>query len=817
MIRRNYLVLWILILTSGSAVNASAQGLKPTKEYIDSVNRALAAKTDVWGKEALARPNGPTYDALKDKLHPLMHLFRRYSESGIYYIPFGAQDTVMGGNDYALHYADGGQIVSRRAEVPPAAIPTAAPSWAGKRMAIFVGPDGRERYGSDLARLPMPTLASGYLPILNVAYTDASGVRYTEESFATRIPQTKSLVSFVRITAHSDAGIKALRVRVHLAYVKRTSPPKIEDEAGLHLEGHRVVDASGDTFLVLSPCAALDGADVIYNLDVAPGRDRTIFLVRLNQPSSAVAMKADGATYNQARQKVASFWNHKLKEGATFEVPETYAMDAEKNLLIQNLQMNYLYSIGNPYEVPYNAEGHDSIQALGLFGFMPEYRAGLETFLEHESSIYENGERLVHGADYYFLTHDQSFIERHQSQFRDFVSGFVAEMSANDGLLRKEAGGTDISGNTLHYNINHQSVAWRGWRDMLEVWREVGDQSLASEYEAKASELRRTIVREALASSHRYPDGSLYIPNAVREKNDFGPFDPISATKEGAYWELVATDGFAAGPYDSAENKEILNYLQDHGGIIMGLIRFNYLSTPVGQCARTGLPGYEVQGDDNAYAPPYFKMLSDNGERDQLVLSFYGKLAPGMTRNTFISGEGHSIGVCEDPQYLYGPPDLYYRTMYLSPNSTNNSAYLLALRYMLIRETQNANGAPESLYLADATPRPWLKDGKTIRVSGAPTYFGPLSYTISSHLAKGSIDVALDVPSRNAIQDLTLRLRVPDGKRMRSVILNGQPYTKFNVSDETIDLKGQTGRVKLRVLYATESVQRGGNQAKSDL
>lgn len=155
-----------------------AQGLKPSKDYIDSVNRALAAKTDVWGEEALAQPNGPTYDALKDKLHPLMHLFKWYSQSGIYYIPFGAQDTVMGGADYALHYADGGQIVSRRAEVPPAVIPASAPSYAGKRLTIFVGGDGFERYGSDLARLPMPTLANGYLPILQVNYTDSSGVHY---------------------------------------------------------------------------------------------------------------------------------------------------------------------------------------------------------------------------------------------------------------------------------------------------------------------------------------------------------------------------------------------------------------------------------------------------------------------------------------------------------------------------------------------------------------------------------------------------------------------------------------------------------------
>lgn len=798
------LVPFFLIFLCGLAANSFAQGLKPSRDYIDSVNKALAAETDVWGEEALARPNGPTYDALKDKLHPLMHLFRWYSESEIYYLPFGAQDTLTGATDYALHYADGGQIVSRRSEVPPAVMPATAPAYAGKRMTVFVGPDAGERYGSDLARLAAPTLADGYLPILKVKYTDASGVRYTEESFATRIPQTQSLVSFVRLTAQSSAGTRPFQVRVHLAKVSRSTPPRIEDETDLRLDGNRIVGASGNTFLLLSPGATLEGADVIYRMSVAPGQERTVYMVRLNQPSALAAMNANRATYSRARVQVASFWNRKLKQGASFEVPEPYAMDAQRNLLIQNLQMNTLYSIGNPYEVHYNAEGHDSVQALGLFGFLPEYRAGLESFLKQESSIYEKGERLVHAADYYFLTRDRSFIEAHQSQFQRFLSEFVTEMSCNDGLLRKEPGGTDISGNTLHYNINHQAVAWRGWRDMLEVWRELGGSSAPPEYEAKAAELRRTIAREAGASSHRYPDGSLYIPNEVRENNDFGPFEPINATKEGAYWELVATDGFASGLYGPAQNEAILKYLHNHGGIILGLIRFNYLSTPVGKCAPTGLPGYEVQGDDNAYAPPYFKMLADNGERDRLVLSFYGKLAHGMTRNTFVSGEGHSIGVCEDTDFIRGTPNKYYRTMYLSPNSTNNSAYLLALRYMLIRETQNDNGSPDSLYLADATPRPWLADGKTVRVSGAPTYFGLLSYTISSHLAKGSVDVALDLPSRDAAHNVVLRLRVPDGKRIRSVALNGSPYEKFDATEETIDLQGLTGRMKLRVLFTSD-------------
>src|SRR5206468_8292614 len=56
-----------------------------------------------------------------------------------------------------------------------------------------------ERYGSCLARLRSPRLLDGYLPVLETSYVDGYGVRYEQESFAARIPQTAALVSFVRL------------------------------------------------------------------------------------------------------------------------------------------------------------------------------------------------------------------------------------------------------------------------------------------------------------------------------------------------------------------------------------------------------------------------------------------------------------------------------------------------------------------------------------------------------------------------------------------------------------------------------------------
>src|SRR5690348_13139421 len=65
---------------------------RPSAAYIESVNRALSAKIDLWGEQLLHAPDGPTLADARAYLHPLWHQFRWYSESEVYYLPFGWED-----------------------------------------------------------------------------------------------------------------------------------------------------------------------------------------------------------------------------------------------------------------------------------------------------------------------------------------------------------------------------------------------------------------------------------------------------------------------------------------------------------------------------------------------------------------------------------------------------------------------------------------------------------------------------------------------------------------------------------------------------
>src|SRR5205814_4759040 len=139
------------------------------------------------------------------------------------------------------------------------------------------------------------------------------------------------------------------------------------------------------------------------------------------------------------------------------------------------------------------------------------------------------------------------------------------------------------------------------------------------------------------------------------------------------------------------------------------------------------------------YGTRYPLTLLERDEPDRALVSFYGKLAQGMTRDTYIGCEGSSIT----------PLDSFGRQMYLPPNSAANANFLQQLRYLLVQDLDlDDDGQPETLRLAFATPRGWLADGKEIRVSGAQTAFGEMGFAIRSDLSQGKVVAEMTMPPR---------------------------------------------------------------------
>lgn len=132
-----------------------------------------------------------------------------------------------------------------------------------------------------------------------------------------------------------------------------------------------------------------------------------------------------------------------------------------------------------------------------------------------------------------------------------------------------------------------------------------------------------------------------------------------------------------------------------------------------------------------------------------------------------------------------GPPDKIYE----------ESCFLERFRQMLLMEDGN------DLWLARATPREWLEQGKRIAVKNAPTHFGVLTYELVSDVEHGKITATIQIPSRQAPVAVFLRLRHPKAAPIARVTVNGKPWSGFDKEKETIKLDGLSGEVAVVAQY----------------
>ncbi len=714
---------------AASPAAGSCPAAGPASAYTKRVLDVLGAGTDVWGDRLLALPGGPSHVAARRYLKPLMFARgaqgRSLTASGVYYLPFAQPDGARGAGSVALHVADGSQIVSQHV--------------GGAALTVLVGSSGRERFGSCLARLATPALAGGYLPILETRYVDSTGARYTQESFAARVAWTRSLVSFVQVSVDTRRAKSAVRLR-------------------------------------LSSSGPGSKATVVPR-----GTTRTVYAAWVDDVRARPLRIVAARFYADARRSVVSYWAERLADGASISVPEPQVENAVRALLVQELELTWRYSIGNPYEEFSFPESVDVAETLAEHGFQAVARSILRTSLTRSPTPYPNwkkGDRLLASAEYYRLFADRAYIDQVTPVLRGYVAALGRQIGSGDGLLHEERYSSDIP--AAVYGLHSQAVVWAGLRAMADVWANAAEPALAATCHRLAGRLGTALRRAVRASERRLSDGSLFIPVALRGGER--PYASVTEQRLGSYWNLVMPYALASGffPPGSREATGVLRYMLLHGSRLLGLVRAGGYAL----YGRNAAP--PVSGTDQVYGNAVARFLADNDQADQLVLSMYGHLAAGMTAGTFVSGEAATVAPLNGESY---------RSMYLPPNGASNAAFLETLRLMIVHETADARGRPRGLQLAYATPRAWLRPGRRIAVAGVPTSFGPLQYSIAA--GNGVVHATVAVPDREQPKTLTLRLRLPANERIAGVTAGGRPFRRFDPRTGTIDLSGLSGTIEL--------------------
>lgn len=743
-------------VTAGARPSATCAPRAATAAYTSFVRQAVSSGRDVWGSQLLRAPGGPTYAAARRFLTPLTQGLqwqgRPLTTSGSYYLPLSFPFTPYGSTVFALHVADGSEIVTRRV--------------GGPSLSVYVG-SGSELYGSCAGRLPAARLAEGYLPVLQTSYTDAAGVRYRQESFVGRAYGTygaRSVISFVRLVVDARESTRGATVRlVPWRRLAHAAPDRLA--------------LGGQTRLIVSDGA--DFVDGVVRYRVPAGETQTIYAEWLNAPSDARYVHANAAAYDTARAAVVGFWEKRLAAGATYSVPEPAVQSAELGILTQLIAFAWRYSIGNPYEELSYAESLDAAEVAAEYGY-PDVAKQIVAFSLDRMRIrpwrftaFRGSRILSAAATYYRLTRDHDFLRAQTPALAGLVQR-IADRQVRTGpargRLEPEPLSTDLENKNVD-SVSGQIAAVQGLLAIGRVWSSVGDTAHAARARTLAQSIDHALRPVVARASKRLRDGSLFVPAALGQK----PFAQVTSSREGSYWNLVMPYAFASGwfPAHSHAAHGILRYLLGHGARLLGVPR-TYARTVYGDAPGAGLA--------QVYGLSASRFLADNDQPDQLVLSLYGMLAVGMTAGTYVSGEAVSVLPVKGA---------YQRAMFMPPNSGANASYLETLRDLLIHERRGPLGAPAGLDLAFSTPRGWLADGQEIDVRSAPTSFGKVSYSLARHGA--TIAGSFVLPAH---ADCRARLRVPAGEHLVRVVVDGAAVAADRAG--TVDFGDRHGTVALR-------------------
>jgi hypothetical protein len=321
--------------------------------------------------------------------------------------------------------------------------------------------------------------------------------------------------------------------------------------------------------------------------------------------------------------------------------------------------------------------------------------------------------------------------------------------------------------------FSNSTEAARGFRDVGRVWEKIGRQNNDSALVAWGRRLQREAdellndLNAAFSRSILAVGGEKILPAIAGAKEPFHIAVPRDNTDPQFRSYRAYAEMLYSGSLSKDQVRTIADYRASHHDTILGV--------PTAYGYRTAdLAGFLAYGHG-------FALIQHDFARQALLL-LYSVMAHQYTRGAWLAPETRNVLMEGNAAPYCVPAQLFVPLM---------------TRWMLVFEDPES----ETLWLGKVMPREWLADGKKISVSAAPTRWGPVSFSIASHLDSGGVVVDLDLPSGDAGK-VHLRLRAPGGAKIHSVQANGKEWKQFDAGEETVTIPRDSGRhVRLEIRY----------------
>lgn len=511
------------------------------------------------------------------------------------------------------------------------------------------------------------------------------------------------------------------------------------------------------------------------------------------------------AGFDAARGRMTGFWDRIAAAGASVTVPDEYLNNLYRTFLPRILMNGTLDPSGelvvHTGPIQYARVWHH-ITSLGVAGDLARRgqfefcRRYMDAFFRWQGIpapdspaitdwtgffgappvqcpkvwISYQGMVLWATARYYQLSGDRQWLDAHLPAI---VQGMEWVMRNRRTTMKLEADGTKAvnygwlppgrvgdAGKGDTNGIYSDASAWRGINELAAVLKSIGHPR-AAEFQAEADDYRQCIIDGERRSSARRPlvrlnDGTWvpYLPAVLQsEGNERDPKSKYTGVVDAAWgWGILDTGVFGRG---APEAKWLLPVWEDNYSIMVPSL-----------------------SDEPFTTGPLAEYLAADRVENYLY-TFYSQSANTLDRETLTTYEHHSWGLKR--AFELTP----WAAGYWTTNFTN----------MLCRTVGN------ELWLLQATPRRWLEDGKKISVQKLQTEFGPVSFEVRSRLAASTITAEVQPPSRVAPAVLRLRLRVPEGHRLKHVTINGRRWTDFDAAGGWIKLPAGREALKIEARY----------------
>jgi len=447
----------------------------------------------------------------------------------------------------------------------------------------------------------------------------------------------------------------------------------------------------------------------------------------------------------------------------------------------------------------------------------PGYPANETYELVHNGGT---GRILYDLAEHYFLTGDTKWFKANQWRMQAAAEWIIRQRNS---YLKDVPTRENLAAAGLHPPQHIADCAWgysewkwytvidswyyQGLRRFAEAMREV-DPENAARYLAESEQYRRALQKAldraiTLSPVIRVRNGTYrsYIPPILYLRGpSIAQVTQIGMTDQD--WSLQALDAAGVpaaddirvdGHLDVCEDVLALNTTHIHGGNRYQVLTARRKERGLASAEDWFWGGFAPQLGYSSLANVYLRRDEVSSFLRQWVNNYAAFVVP-IPEYCFLENFLNQVG--PDFIELFNQTD--HHPLLSNPGYRNGHAlayFMEQFRNLLVWEDGS------TLWLAKATPRAWLQQGKRISVQNAPSYYGTVGYQIVSDADHGKITATVEMPARRAPNSVLLRLRHPGALRMKSVTVNGNAWKDFDPAREVISLHDIQGIVKVESNY----------------